>query len=264
LFNSIMKGFLDPLADMASKRMTDALFGWTEGLFGNKKKDEKPTDGINAVKGLADLSVGANGLNLAGMTLNQAGQMLMQAALTISNQSLASTAVDAGGGLLGGVFDILSGSVFNTNSMGFNPTPGLFDAIPTVFGSATLPMFANGGIVGALNKERSITGRKPHLIVASEGERVLNHKETAIWNKLQSGVAGFANGGVVGAGGNGSMASKIGNTTTINVPVSVEVGSDSEVDTYRLSQVVQAMVSDGIRREMRVGGSINRGNPYGR
>jgi muramidase (phage lysozyme)/beta-lactamase class A len=261
LFNSIMKGFLDPLADMASKRMTDALFGWTEGLFGNEKQ---PTDGINAVTGLADLSVGANGLNLAGMTLNQAGQMLMQAALTISNQSLASTAVDAGGGLLGGVFDVLSGSVFNANSMGFNPTPGLFDGIITDFGSATLPMFADGGIVGVMNKERSITGRKPHLIVASEGERVLNHKETAIWNKLQSGVAGFANGGVVGAGGNGNMASKIGNTTTINVPVSVEVGGDSEVDTYRLSQVVQAMVSDGIRREMRVGGSINRGNPYNR
>jgi hypothetical protein len=148
--------------------------------------------------------------------------------------------------------------------MGFNPTPGLFDAIPTDFGFATLPMFADGGIVGVMNKERSITGRKPHLIVASEGERVLNHRETAIWNKLQSGVAGFANGGVVGAGGNGSMASKIGNTTTINVPVSVEVGSDSEVDTYRLSQAVQAMVSDGIRREMRVGGSIHRGNPYGR
>jgi hypothetical protein len=268
LFNSIMKGFLDPLADMASKRMTDALFGWTEGLFGNKKKDEKPTDGINAVKGLADLSVGANGLNLAGMTLNQAGQMLMQAALTLSSQTVANTAMDAGGdifsSLLGGTFDILSGSVFNANSMGFNPTPGLFDAIPTDFGVATLPMFADGGIVGVMNKERSITGRKPHLIVASEGERVLNHRETAIWNKLQSGVAGFANGGVVGAGGNGSMASKIGNTTTINVPVSVEVGSDSEVDTYRLSQVVQAMVSDGIRREMRVGGSINRGNPYGR
>lgn len=268
LFNSIMKGFLDPLADIASKRMTDALFGWTEGLFGNKKKDEKPTDGINAVKGLADLSVGANGLNLAGMTLNQAGQMLMQAALTLSSQTVANTAMDAGGdifsSLLGGTFDVLSGSVFNTNSMGFNPTPGLFDAIPTDFGFATLPMFADGGIVGALNKERSITGRKPHLIVASEGERVLNHKETAIWNKLQSGVAGFANGGVVGASGNGNMASKIGNTTTINVPVSVEVGSDSEVDTYRLSQVVQAMVSDGIRREMRVGGSINRGNPYGR
>ena len=265
LFNSIFKGLLDPLADIASKRVTDALFGWTEGLFGNKKQ---PTDGINAVKGLTDLSMGANGLNLAGMTLNQAGQMLMNAALTLSSQTVANTAMDAGGNifgdLLGGVFDVLSGSVFNANSMGFNPTPGLFDAIPTDFGVATLPIFAEGGIVGALNKERSLTGRTPHLIVASEGERVLNHRETAIWNKLQSGVAGFANGGVVGAGGNGSIASRIGNTTTINVPVNVEVGGNSEVDTYRLSQAVQAMVSDGIRREMRVGGSINRGNPYGR
>jgi muramidase (phage lysozyme)/beta-lactamase class A len=267
LFNSIMKGFLDPLADMASKRMTDALFGWTEGLFGNKKKDEKPTDGINAVKGLADLSVGANGLNLAGMTLNQAGQMLMQAALTLSSQTVANTAMDAGGGLLGSIFSAIGqgsglgqdgsfiGDVLPNNSFNMAFAGGMVEK---------LPMFANGGIVGALNKERSITGRKPHLIVASEGERVLNHRETAIWNKLQSGVAGFANGGVVGAGGNGSMASKIGNTTTINVPVSVEVGSDSEVDTYRLSQAVQAMVSDGIRREMRVGGSIHRGNPYGR
>jgi len=194
LFNSITKNLIDSLADIASKRMTDSLFGWVAGLFGGK------------------------GAGLA-----------------------------SGGSFVG---DVLPNTSFNMAFAG-----GMVGELPT---------FANGGIVGALNKERSLTGRVPHVIIASEGERVLNHKETAIWNKLQGGVAGFANGGVVGAGGNGAIASRMGNTTTINVPVSVAVGSDSEVDTRRLSQAVQAMVSDGIRREMRVGGSINRGNPYGR
>jgi tape measure domain-containing protein len=194
LFNSITKNLIDSLADIASKRMTDSLFGWVAGLFGGK------------------------GAGLA-----------------------------SGGSFVG---DVLPNTSFNMAFAG-----GMVGELPT---------FANGGIVGALNKERSLTGRVPHVIIASEGERVLNHKETAIWNKLQGGVAGFANGGVVGTGGNGTIASRMGNTTTINVPVSVAVGSDSEVDTRRLSQAVQAMVSDGIRREMRVGGSINRGNPYGR
>ena len=123
--------------------------------------------------------------------------------------------------------------------------------------------FATGGIVGTMNKERSMTGRTPHLVVASEGERILNHKETAIWNRLQSGISGFADGGMVG-GGSGDIASRIGSTTTVNVPVSVSVSESSDVDGARLSQTVQALVSDGIRREMRPGGSIRRGNPYGR
>jgi hypothetical protein len=114
-----------------------------------------------------------------------------------------------------------------------------------------------------MNKERAMTGRTPHLVVASEGERILNHKETAIWNRLQSGISGFADGGIVG-GGSGDIASKIGSTTTVNVPVSVSVNEGSDVDGARLSQTVQALVSDGIRREMRPGGSIRRGNPYGR
>ena len=65
-------------------------------------------------------------------------------------------------------------------------------------------------------------------------------------------------------GGKGEIASRIGSTTTVNVPVSVSVSNDSEVDSGRLSQTVQAFVSDGIRRELRPGGSISRGNPYRR
>ncbi len=198
LFDSVAKGLIDSLADIASKLMTNALFGWVVNLF-------------------------AKGIGLS-----------------------AGTGLGAGGSFVG---DVLPNTSFNMAFAG-----GMVGELPT---------FGNGGIVGALNKERSLTGRIPHVIVASEGERVLNHKETAIWNKLQGGIAGFASGGVVGSS-NGNIASRIGSTTTINVPVSVAVGSDSDVDTQRLSQAVQAMVSDGIRREMRVGGSINRGNPYGR
>lgn len=263
LFDAIAKGLTDTLAEIASKRMTDALFGWTEGLFGNKNKT---VDGVNPT----GLILETGGLDAASVSLLNAGQMLMKAALALNAQAVSNSVVNTGGGLFGSIFSGLGqGSGLGSDGSFIG------DIIPSVNASGMgmafaggmvgkLPIFASGGIVGAMDKERSLTGRKPHLIVASEGERVLNHKQTAIWNKLQSGVANFASGGVVGASGNGNIASKMGSTTTINVPVSVAVGSDSEVDTGRLSQTVQAMVSDGIRRELRVGGSIKRGNPYGR
>jgi hypothetical protein len=251
LAKGIGKSVLDTLAEMASKRVTDLLFGW----------------------------MGGTGLNPA-TELSFAAQQLTQAAYALQN---------AGNGSIAGASALDMGSFDGFAGFGdiasFIPTgmefldPSTFAA--SDFGTATLTgfakggmidkdtlgkiqNFANGGIVGTMNKERAMTGRTPHLVVASEGERILNHKETAIWNKLQSGISGFADGGIVG-GGSGDIASKIGgSTTTVNVPVSVSVNEGSDVDGARLSQTVQALVSDGIRREMRPGGSIRRGNPYGR
>ena len=130
--------------------------------------------------------------------------------------------------------------------------------------------YAEGGMIGEINsvanRERAITGRRPYLIIASEGERILTQREAKIWNQLQrNGVAPFADGGMVGtvSVNNSNMKS---NQTTINVPVNVNVGSDSsgDIDVSRLSDALQRMVSDGIRNEMRPGGSIRKGNPYGR
>ena len=245
LAKGIGKSVLDTLAEIASKRVTDLLFGW----------------------------MGGTGLNPA-TELSFAAQQLTQAAIALQTAAGAS-ALDLGSfDGFAGFGDIAS---FIPTGMEFLD-PSTFGAAD--FGSAILSgfakggmidkdtlgkiqNFANGGIVGTMNKERAMTGRTPHLVVASEGERILNHKETAIWNKLQSGISGFADGGIVG-GGSGDIASKIGSTTTVNVPVSVSVSEGSDVDGARLSQTVQALVSDGIRREMRPGGSIRRGNPYGR
>jgi hypothetical protein len=245
LAKGIGKSVLDTLAEIASKRVTDLLFGW----------------------------MGGTGLSPAS-ELSFAAQQLTQAAYALQN---------AGNGSIAGASGLEAGSFGGIDSFSSIGTefldPSTFAA--SDFGSASLSgfakggmidkdtlgkiqNFANGGIVGTMNKERAMTGRTPHLVVASEGERILNHKETAIWNKLQSGISGFADGGIVG-GGSGDIASKIGgSTTTVNVPVSVSVSEGSDVDGARLSQTVQALVSDGIRREMRPGGSIRRGNPYGR
>ncbi|MFM6132648.1 MAG: hypothetical protein ACKPCP_00485, partial [Sphaerospermopsis kisseleviana] len=195
-----------------------------------------------------------------GNLLNSIGRSIIDLLADIASKRMASSLFNWVGSLLGGSVGIgrttggFIGDVLPNNSFNMAFAGGMVEDLPT---------FAKGGVVKAFNKEKMMTGRTPHLIVASEGERILNHRETAIWNKLQTGVPNFASGGMVGQT-SGNISSRIGSSTTINVPVSVEVGSNSEVDATRLSQVVQSMVSDGIRREMRVGGSIHRGNPYSR
>jgi hypothetical protein len=250
LWKGISNTILDSLAEIASKYMTDALFSWIQ----------PPTQ-----------------------NLNTAALQLQQAAASLSAIGSNSPIPDFPGMPGSSVFSTMGlGNIDSFSPGDFDFSSFGFDALGSAdFGSLNLSgfakggmidedtlgkiqNFANGGIVGAMNKERSLTGKTPHLIVASEGERILNHRETAVWNRLQSGITGFADGGIVG-GGKGEMASRIGNTTTVNVPVSVSVsGNDSEVDSNRLSQTVQALVSDGIRRELRPGGSISRGNPYKR
>ncbi len=134
----------------------------------------------------------------------------------------------------------------------------------------SIPTAAKGGLVGeigqAMRYERSLTARTPHLIVASEGERILNHRETELWNRLQnSGFQNFAEGGTVG--GADSIIKSSSNATTINVPVSVSVdggGGGENINPSRLSDAVQRTIQDTIKKEMRPGGSINRGNPYSR
>jgi hypothetical protein len=250
LWKGISNTILDSLAEIASKYMTDALFSWIQ----------PPTQ-----------------------NLNTAALQLQQAAASLSAIGSNSPMPDFPGMPGSSVFSTMGfGNIDSFSPGDFDFSSFDFDALGSAdFGSLDLSgfakggmidedtlgeiqNFANGGIVGAMNKERSLTGKTPHLVVASEGERILNHRETAIWNRLQSSITGFADGGIVG-GGKGEMASRIGNTTTVNVPVSVSVsGNDSEVDSNRLSQTVQALVSDGIRRELRPGGSISRGNPYKR
>ena len=246
LAKGITKSILDTLAEIAAKRVTDALFGWMGGA------------GLNPA---TELSFAAQQLTQAAIALQTAAGA---SALDMGSFSGFTSFGDVGSFSSPTGMEFLDPSTFMASDFGTAALSG-FAKGGMIDGDTLgkIQNFANGGIVGTMNKERAMTGRTPHLVVASEGERILNHKETAIWNKLQSGISGFADGGIVG-GGSGDIASRIGSTTTVNVPVSVSVNEGSDVDGARLSQTVQALVSDGIRREMRPGGSIRRGNPYGR
>ncbi|MFM6134724.1 MAG: hypothetical protein ACKPCP_11250, partial [Sphaerospermopsis kisseleviana] len=156
-----------------------------------------------------------------GNLLKSIGKSIIDLLADIASKRVASSLFNWVGSLLGGSVGIgkttggFIGDVLPNNSFNMAFAGGMVEDLPT---------FAKGGVARAFNKEKMMTGRTPHLIVASEGERILNHRETAIWNKLQTGVPNFASGGMVGQT-SGNISSRIGSSTTINVPVSVEVGS---------------------------------------
>ncbi len=111
-----------------------------------------------------------------------------------------------------------------------------------------------------------MTGRTPVLAMLSEGERVLNHQETKIWNRLQkSNVPNFAKGGEIGMQTSQAIASpsQSGTNFSFNIPISIQ-GEGWQVDESRLAQSVQNMAHKEIINQMRQGGAIKRGNPYGR
>jgi rare lipoprotein A len=113
--------------------------------------------------------------------------------------------------------------------------------------------YASGGIIGAMQRERAMTGRRAHLIVASEGERVLNHKEAKIWNKI-TGRLNFADGGMIGSeAGIISSATTVG--LSINIPINVGSESKGVFDKGKENALRQAIISTVVN-ERRPGGSL--------
>ncbi|BAY15643.1 hypothetical protein NIES21_14610 [Anabaenopsis circularis NIES-21] len=192
--------------------------------------------------------------------------------------------------------DQLFGSIFGRGrTPDFNPSEGGFNLLGTfaggLFGGASvidaggiadlvkgsefydfsIPAFAGGGMVGdvarGLSKERAISGFKPHLIIANEGERVLTPEQTKLWEKLnQANVPNFSSGGIIGGG------DRIGSVNTLNKGdvfqvspvIQVGGGSSKDYDLPRFQKVLEAKIQQVIRDERRPGGSINRGGLYER
>jgi tape measure domain-containing protein len=166
------------------------------------------------------------------------------------------------GGWLG---NILGGGQKSSGGGG-NWISGLLGIFGGLFADGGMvPNFASGGAIANISqsmlKEQMATGRKPYLIVASEGERVLNHRETQIWEKLnRGGVPNFAAGGVVGM----PSASAI-NTNNSPVSINVSVASNGDVSAdagdrgNKLASELKQSVIGIIINEQRPGGSLYGG-----
>jgi tape measure domain-containing protein len=256
-FGEIGKSILNNLAGVVSKELSNQLFGSLTGfLFGKKKED-------------GSVALNTAGVNLQGSatSLQTSAMMLRDAAIAMNAGSAAKT---GGGGILGSILSIFGGGTPTNSGLGAD---GSFigDIIPNesynmAFNGGMvgkLPTFANGGIVGAMNKERSITGRTPHLIVASEGERILNHRQTKRFEELQmEKVLNYAGGGVVGSSSTPNMnftAPSQSSTVNINVPVNVNGGQgDASVNVPQLQNAVRSAVLMEIQKQQRPGGALGR------
>lgn len=152
-------------------------------------------------------------------------------------------------------------------------------AIGPAYNGLKIPNYADGGIIGgiqaigaAAQKERQMTGRQPYLVIASAGERILNHRETEIWDRLQqSGKLNFAEGGIIG--GISAIAASSASTTptsSVNIPVSFTVsvadgiGIDPQILAQRLKPAMQNTAYEIVQDQLRQGGAIRRGDRYGR
>ena len=165
---------------------------------------------------------------------------------------------------------------------------GLLD-IGKIFGAAKggiVPNYAEGGSVGeigkAMQRERSQNGGKqPVLAVLTPGERVLTVSQNKRFEALQlerflqpsavmpeeiayRKINNYAFGGVVGMNPvpMGSYAQgQSDNSTTINIPVTVENNgnsNDSQLDANSLQNVVRSAVLTEIQRQQRQGGILRR------
>jgi hypothetical protein len=174
---------------------------------------------------------------------------------------------DKGGGILGGLFGGGTGGLLGNLFGGIAYDGGMVGDLEQI------PNFAGGGMVSqiakGMDKERAMSGLKPHLIIANEGERVLTPEETKYWNQMKkdSKAPGYAEGGMVGmqmpfAGTNSS--SRGSGDVSISIPVTVNGGSDGDVNVAQLKRAMEAAVQETIKKERRPGGSLGRGGLYDR
>ena len=259
-FIEIGKSILSNLASVASKELSNQLFSkLNELIFGNKAKD-----------------VGAMALNNAGANLNTSATMLQNAALALQNITGAGSKKDGGvtdsifGAFGESSFGILEGSSAPafSSSGAFDFSDGFSLGSGLDFGSAELPSFAKGGMVGdLLNKERAISGFNPRLIIANEGERVLTPAETKLWNQLNSSnkLESFSSGGMVGQGlGNINNVGRSGDTINITPNVNINNEGGGNINKALFEKALEAKIQETIKQERRPGGSLNRGGLYDR
>ena len=134
---------------------------------------------------------------------------------------------------------------------------GLFGGIGSLLGfpmGGKIPYYADGGVIGeSFNKERSLSGKQPRLVVAHDGEQVLSTlngdaqlwralKRTGRWDELKAPprIPAYANGGSVGYSGGGSSGSRPmgGNTLVINQNYKI---TTPDADSFRKSKSQMAI-----------------------
>jgi hypothetical protein len=127
---------------------------------------------------------------------------------------------------------------------------GLFGGIGSLLGfpmGGKIPYYADGGIIGeSFNKERSLSGKQPRLVVAHDGEQVLSTlngdaqlwralKRTGRWDELKTPtrIPSYATGGTVGYSGGSSGGRPMGNTLVINQNYKI---TTPDADSFRKSK----------------------------
>jgi hypothetical protein len=129
----------------------------------------------------------------------QAGQTIIQTIIEIGQQFIKSQIFNLLGGILGG------GGMPQLTGGGINA------ALPLIFNQGgRIPNYANGegytipSIAAAMERERIMSGgREPRLVVANTDERILNPRETQLWETITKygfRNENYATGGSVGGG----------------------------------------------------------------
>lgn len=225
---SIMNG-----AEMASEYLSDAGTSTSDNLLGGLEK---------GLPGILQSVFGAIGGKGAGGFGGILGTLL---------SPVIGGLFGGGGSGLGGLDLDLASPVLNFKDGGGISSDGRTAIDAKAFKNAS------NSLGRAIRRE----GRGAMISVLNDREFVLNENQAAVYFGLgldrivdKGHVPNFRLGGFAGSGSGGAATLRSGNTTTINIPVTVT--SDSGLDARRISEVARASVRDEIARQQRAGGQL--------
>ena len=209
------------------------------------------------------------------------GSMLSNLASLAAN-SLLKDLFGGGGSGGGGIFGSLLGGLFGGNKGGGSSGGGVSGilggggGLGSIVGSlfhlteggyrGTIPNYANGNPISqAMNRERSQSGKNPMLAVINEGELVLSASQTEKFMKMNLGkmlgsnIRNFASGNSSDFS-NVASSSSSANSTTVNVPITINGGSDGskpQLDVGKLRDSVRNIVISELQSQRRNAGLLS-------
>ncbi|NEP57692.1 MAG: hypothetical protein F6K31_11810 [Symploca sp. SIO2G7] len=166
-----------------------------------------------------------------------------------------------GGGSGGGLGGIISSVASLVGGGGSGGIGGLLSGVLSIFGGG----FADGGIVGiegraskSLSDAIAREGFGAQVVVAKRGELILPTETTRKFYQLGlDRVLNFNQGGIVGGGVAPSFAGVGGGgNISVSSPVTINVNSESKVNSAQFKAAHEAMTRQLIRQESRPGGSL--------
>lgn len=245
----------------------------------------RPTGWLEGMTAFSTPSVRSGG-GLPGFDMNNLNFSFARGAQTIGQSIIQSSSQGAntfGGGIASALQDatrnvssIFSGGIFGSLlQMGLSFLTGGFNTggVVTSDRAITIPNFAKGGKLGgvadaaiaeAFKRERPYG--KPRLIMANEGEWVLNRKQQAIAKSMgvDERILNFAGGGIVGSRPTPTVnTSNIGGASSnVSVPITINSSGGSEEEDAKLAKKlkdpIEGLVRSIIQRESRFNGSMYR------